>query len=631
MRYILLGLSCSLTACLEKENTPQDQQQDEETHAEDFEKDLLRESKTQETLEELNSDTVVFEVVSPPTSATAIQEEALIRDQNPDAGEGQKALVEEMVKKKSVKSAKLTKSKTQKIETGALLGGKSSKSATPSSVLGGGLGGGVLGTEIGGLGSRGMTRGASGSGYGASMVGASVSNDVYRPTVQNTEQYTDHGVNEFTKTSDDAHSTFSIDVDTASYTISRKKIMSGTMPPISAVRAEEFINYFSYGYKAPKKDVFNISMKAFVDPLRSDHTYLRVGVQAKEFTRKSRPPLNLSFLVDVSGSMSYRDKLPLAKKSMKKLLESLRPDDTISISTYAGRTALILPATKGSNKEAITQAIEQMESGGGTAMSSGIDLAYQQVWKNFDPKKENRVVVLSDGDANIGNVHHIHLLEQIKSYADRGVTLSTIGFGTGNYKDTRMEQLANNGDGNYYYIDTEKEADNVFVEGFNSTMISVARDVKLQVEFDPKVVSSYRLVGYENRDIADKDFRNDRVDAGEVGAGHSVTALYEIKHTGSDGPLATTRLRYEPPGKDNTATERVYQLSSAKIQRTPSKDLMLAYTAATFAEVLRKSPYVHDVRLSDLYELVSQKNLSVELMNTIKKSMDINTATASVE
>ena len=264
-------------------------------------------------------------------------------------------------------------------------------------------------------------------------------------------------------------------------------------------------------------------------------------------------------------------------------------------------------------------------------MSSGIDLAYHQVWKNFDPNKENRVVVLSDGDANVGRVHHSDLLKQIKSYADRGVTLSTIGFGMGNYKDTQMEQLANKGDGNYYYIDTEKEADKVFIEGFNSTMISVARDVKLQVEFDPEVVSSYRLVGYENRDIADKDFRNDRVDAGEVGAGHSVTALYEIKHTGAEGPLATTRLRYEPPGEDSTATERVYQLSSAKIQKTPSKDLMLAYTAATFAEVLRKSPYVHDVELSDLHNLTKQKKLSVELMKTIKKAMEINTATASIE
>lgn len=679
MRYILLGLSCSLTACLETETTTQEQAQSqsdktqkhdhsneaqiqvqsneekeekqEDSYAQDTIKTSVDQDKT-EVSQELTaeeqeaiastyfgsaqligaeappsdlyegsfSDVEIHGLVSPPTPENSIPESGLA-----DAGEGAKAKTEEG----NIRLRKLDASKkARKVRA------PSSPATDSLSGGGGGLIGG-LGTRSRGLGKSGTATGLGGLGTKGgptrynSFVGDS--DNTYSPLVQNTEQYTDHGVNEFTKTSEDAHSTFSIDVDTASYTIARKKIMAGTMPRISAIRTEEFINYFSYQYKTPKSDVFNIDMKAFVDPLRSDHTYLRVGVQAKKFTQKTRPPLNLSFLVDVSGSMSYGDKLPLAKKSMKKLVESLRPDDTISITTYAGRTATILRATKGSNKKAIVQAIDQMESGGSTAMSSGIDLAYYQVWKTFDPKKENRVVVLSDGDANVGNVHYTDLLKQIKSYADRGVTLSTIGFGMGNYKDTLMEQLANKGDGNYYYIDTEKEADKVFVDGFNSTMISIARDVKLQVEFDPDVVSSYRLVGYENRDIADKDFRNDSVDAGEVGAGHSVTALYEIKHTGSEGPLATTRLRYEPPGADGTATERVYQLSSAKIQENPSSDLMLAYTAATFAEVLRKSPYVHDVKLSDLHNLAKQKKLSVDLMKTIKKAMDINTATASAE
>ena len=320
--------------------------------------------------------------------------------------------------------------------------------------------------------------------------------------------------------------------------------------------------------------------------------------------------------------MSEYDKLPLAKKSMRMLVESLRPDDVISISTYAGRTAQILPATSGSNKEAILRAIDSMESGGSTAMSSGMELAYEQVWKRFDPKKENRVVVISDGDANVGRTSYSEILSQIKSYANRGVTMSTIGFGMGNYKDTMMEQLANKGDGNSYYIDSSKEARRIFVEGFNSTMISIARDVKIQVEFDPKVVSSYRLIGYENRDIADKDFRNDRVDAGEVGAGHSVTALYEIKTTGEKGALATTRLRYEKPGKDGKAVERVYQLSSNTITSSPSKDIKLAYATATFAEILRKSPYVHEISLAQLATFAKESNLSAELQEMIQLAKD---------
>lgn len=619
MRIIILGLSCSLTACLEKQPTSSN----EHLHGNTLEKEThANDPAVEENQETKESD--------PHEKVSRFRAKGKM-----DAGEGAKAKSTkepiQLGKKKSgaisVRSAKKTQkpARSLNVQFGGLTKAEEGQLDSGSLGLSGkGIGGGGL--NIGGVGRKGIAS------RGLSSGSAVYSEPTYTSyIVPNTEQYTDHGVNKFVQTSKDAHSTFSIDVDTASYTIARKKVNSGMMPPISSVRAEEFVNYFSYGYTTPKKDVFHIDMKAFSDPLRSDHTYLRVGLKAKEYTQKTRPPLNLSFLIDVSGSMSRADKLPLAQKSLTMLLESLRPDDTVSISTYAGRTALILPATKGNNKKAITKAIAQMQAGGSTAMSSGIDLAYEQVWKNFDPKKENRVVVLSDGDANVGRIQHSALLQQIKSYADRGVTLSTIGFGMGNYKDTRMEQLANKGDGNYYYIDTEKEGRKVFVEGFNSTMISVARDVKLQVEFDPNVVSSYRLIGYENRDIADKDFRNDTVDAGEVGAGHSVTALYEIKYTGHDGPLATTRLRYEPPGKDTVATERVYQLSSAKIQKKPSKDLILAYTAATFAEVLRKSPYVHDVSLSSLYDLAMQKKLSVDLGNTIKKSMEVETATASIK
>jgi Ca-activated chloride channel family protein len=618
MRFFILGLSGSLAACLNKEpkqeTTILEMNQDEQAE--------IFESMPEETTESISIEEVSAEMSKPNDSKSKASEEpmesiqksksatSLIKTKKTDIT-NKEALVDDLLDEQKFISKNLSEvGKVGKVGEVGLRG---------VGLGGGGLGGvgGKHGSPQGRIGYR-------------SAIGDADNHNSFS-SHHNTEEYKDHGVNEFTQSTKDAHSTFSIDVDTASFTIARKKLNAGIFPPLSSVRTEEFINYFPYGYRAPQKDVFHIDMKAFVDPLRADHTYLRVGLKAKEYTRKTRPPLNLSFLVDVSGSMSSQDKLPLAQKSMELLLESLRPDDTVSISTYAGRTALILPATKGDNKEAILAAIQSMESGGSTAMSSGIDIAYKQVWKHFDPTKENRVIILSDGDANVGNTSQDALISQLKSYADRGVTLSTIGFGMGNYKDNRMEQLANKGDGNSYYIDSTKEARRIFVEGFNSTMISVARDVKIQVEFDPTVVSSYRLIGYENRDIADKDFRNDRVDAGEVGAGHSVTALYELKPTGAKGPIATTRLRYEAPGKDSTATERVYQLSSTKIQKNPSKDLKLAYAASTFAEILRKSPYVHDINLGQLLRYAEQEKLSKDLLDVLKKAQSIERTTVSIK
>ena len=244
-----------------------------------------------------------------------------------------------------------------------------------------------------------------------------------------------------------------------------------------------------------------------------------------EYSVDSRPPLHLTFLVDVSGSMSNADKIATGKEAMHMLVDTLHEGDSVALVTYAGNVSKILEPTYGDNKTQIHNAIERLNSGGSTAMSSGLDLAYEMAWQTFEPGAENRVVVLSDGDANVGNTSWQDMLKQIKSYADRGITMSTIGLGMGNYKDTRMEQLSNKGDGNNFYIDSRAQAHRVFVEDFNSTMISIARDVKIQMDFNPEVVQSYRLIGYENRDIADKDFRNDKVDAGEVGSGHNVTAL----------------------------------------------------------------------------------------------------------
>lgn len=418
------------------------------------------------------------------------------------------------------------------------------------------------------------------------------------------DTFTHHGVNPMTLVEEDAQSTFSIDVDTASYALSRRSLLGNQLPPEAAVRVEEFVNYFDYDYAQPSQDPFAVDMEAMPDPFRPGHHVLRVGVQGKELSQDERPPLHLVFLVDVSGSMSSADKLGLAKESLHMLVDNLREDDTVALATYAGRVAQVLEPTAASHKQRIHQAIRALKSGGSTAMSSGIDLAYQMADETFVTGHENRVVVLSDGDANVGRTSWDDMLGQIKGYADKGVTLSTIGFGRGNYRDTLMEQLANKGDGNNYYIDDDIQAKRVFVDELGGTLVTIARDVKLQVEFNPEAVAAYRLIGYENRDIADKDFRNDRVDAGEVGSGHNVTALYDVVlKDGYSRELATVRMRWEAPGADKAATERAFPFASTQLRETPalaSKDLRIAYTAGTFAEVLRGSGYAAEISLAEL-------------------------------
>ncbi len=426
----------------------------------------------------------------------------------------------------------------------------------------------------------------------------------------NAEDYTDHGVNPFTIVNQDALSTFSIDVDTAAYSISRRKLEGGSLPPQASVRVEEFVNYFDYGYTEPSSGPFGVHMEAMPDPFRPGHHVLRVGVQGDEISRAERKPVHLTFLVDVSGSMSSGDKLPLAKESLHMLVDSLREDDSVGLCTYAGRVARVLEPTSAANKRAIHDAIEALNSGGSTAMSSGIDIAYEMAWETFEEGHENRVIVMSDGDANVGNTSWETMLANIKGYADRGVTVSTIGFGMGNYKDTLMEQLSNNGDGNNYYIDDRDQAQRVFVEGLGGTMVTIARDVKIQVEFNPESVYSYRLIGYENRDIADKDFRNDRVDAGEIGSGHNVTALYDvILRDGYARELATVRLRWEAPGADKAASEKAFRFSHTALKETSyltSRATRIAYSAATFAEILRGSPHAAEISLERLAKFATQ-------------------------
>lgn len=520
----------------------------------------------------------------------------------------------------------------------------------------GGLGGGGTVDGLGGLGTKGAGRGATayaGKRSGATLgkkkssgtrvlrdsqqfavFSAEPSPDDQVDVVTNGEEYTDYGINPFVQTSNDALSTFSIDVDTASYTIARRKLNEGRLPNYASVRAEEFINFFDYNYDSTgltQANPFHVDMDIMEHPFKEDREILRVGLQGMEYTVDTRPPLHLTFLVDVSGSMSSQDKLPLAKESMHMLVDTLREDDTVALATYAGNISKILDPTFGDNKKAIHAAIDRLNSGGSTAMSSGLDLAYEMAWSSFEPGAENRVIVLSDGDANVGRTGWSTMLSQIQSYADRGITMSTMGFGMGNYKDTRMEQLANNGDGNNFYIDSKAQAHRVFVEDFNSTMLSIARDVKIQVEFNPKAVQSYRLIGYENRDIADKDFRNDRVDAGEIGSGHNVTALYEVvlaDKVRKDETLVTSRLRYEKPGPDSVATEQSWSVTRANIQ-DGNHATELAFAAGTFAELMRRSPYTGGISMSDLEaytkDIVKRGNKDEqELLSLIKQAEDLN-------
>ena len=424
------------------------------------------------------------------------------------------------------------------------------------------------------------------------------------------EDYKNYGVNAMTKAADDRFSTFSIDVDTGSYTIARKKLNDGYLPPAASVRVEEFVNYFGYDYPSPDNGAFGVHLEAAPSPFttKKDTYLLRVGVQGKQISSAERKPVHLTFLVDVSGSMSQPDKLPLAQKALKLLTKNLREGDTVALATYAGRTAKILDPTSVRERDKILDAIDQLSSGGGTGMSNGMELAYQMALQNFKRDHVNRVIVLSDGDANIGPMSHEQILERIRHYVEEGVTLSTIGLGMGNYKDTMMEQLANKGNGNYYYIDDFAEAKKVFESQMDGTLQVIAKDVKIQVEFDPEKVPEYRLIGYENRDIADEDFRDDKVDAGEIGAGHTVTALYEVRMSPkADGRLATVRIRAKKPD-GYKAAEQEFHLRDTDVRNRisdASKDFQFAASVAMFAEILRESPYAKNIGL-DLVEEVAK-------------------------
>ena len=417
-----------------------------------------------------------------------------------------------------------------------------------------------------------------------------------------------YGVNPFIDTEDDRFSTFAMDVDTASYVVTRTFLGDGFLPDIDSVRVEEFVNYFEQGYEQPDEAAFSITIDGSPSQFGLDtHHMIRVGLQGKAITGEERKDATLIFVIDVSGSMAREDRLGLAKGSLRLLVDELRDSDKVGIVVYgsAGRILLEPTSVDADNKQTIINAIEAVSAGGSTFVEQGLELGYRMAADKADPERITRVIVLSDGVANVGATGAESILETIREYVDEGVTLTTVGFGMGNFNDVLMEQLANNGNGTYHYVDTLAEARRLFVENLAGTLQFIARDAKIQVEFDEESVRSYRLLGYENRDVADEDFRNDAVDAGEVGTGHSVTALYEIKindDVTDDMTLATVTVRYEHPdsGVVSEIEQSVTKGDLAAEFTDASTRYQLAAVVAEFAELLRHSYWAREGNLSEI-------------------------------
>ena len=431
----------------------------------------------------------------------------------------------------------------------------------------------------------------------------------------NTETYSPIEENIFHQAQSNPLSTFAIDVDAASYSNIRRFITGGQLPPRDAVRIEEMINYFSYNYPQPEGgDPFSINTEASVCPWNLQHWLVRIGLQGKRIPVESLPPSNLVFLLDVSGSMDEPNKLPLVKSAMSMLVKEIRPQDRIAIVVYAGAAGLVLPSTPGDQKDKIIDALDKLEAGGSTAGGEGIQLAYKVAQENFLKGGNNRIILATDGDFNIGPSSDGEMERLIEEKRQTGIYLTVLGFGMGNYKDSKMEILADKGNGNYAYIDNILEAKKVFVNEFGGTLFTIAKDVKIQVEFNPAVVQSYRLVGYENRKLNNEDFNNDKKDAGELGSGHTVTALYEIIPAGVDdhtspevdplkyqdpnqihdknsGEIMTVKLRYKKPDGDTSRLIEHVVNKEIENQDQVSENLRFASAVASMGMLLRDSEF----------------------------------------
>lgn len=454
-------------------------------------------------------------------------------------------------------------------------------------------------------GAAGMTASTMSAAPGAAL--AQKYRDAYGGGEYNTEEYSYISENGYKNVLEEPLSTFSVDVDTASYGNVRRMLRSGADIPADAVRIEELINYFSYDYPEPEGDQpFSVTTEYANCPWNEDNRLLMIGLQAKKIDFSDRPASNFVFLLDVSGSMYSNDKLPLVQKAFSMLAENLNKSDRVSIVTYAGYESVVLDGVSGDQTAKIVAALEDLEAGGSTAGAAGIEKAYELAQKHFIPGGVNRVILATDGDLNVGVSSESGLTRLIQEKRKSGVHLSVLGVGTGNIKDNKLEALADNGDGNYNYLDSVYEAKKVLVDEMGGTLVTVAKDVKIQVEFNPEQISGYRLIGYENRLLNNEDFHNDKVDAGEIGSGHSVTALYEIipadagnadgganlkyqtaPETTGSSELLTVSLRYKAPSGDTS--KLVEYPVEAACCKVPSENLSFAAAAAEFGMLLRDS------------------------------------------
>ena len=442
------------------------------------------------------------------------------------------------------------------------------------------------------------------------------------------EEYSSFAENRFKEATAEPLSTFSLDVDVASYSNVRRMINQGQKPEKDAVRVEQFINYFSYDYPKPTgKHPVNILTETQPCPWNKQNLLVRIGVKAKEIPSENLPASNFVFLIDVSGSMYSPNRLPLVKSSLKLLTNNLRDKDRVSIVVYAGAAGEVLPSTSGADKQKIFEALDALEAGGSTAGGAGIELAYKVALKNFIKGGNNRVILCTDGDFNVGVSSEKGLENLIEEKRKTGVYLTVLGYGMGNYKDSKLQILSQKGNGNHAYIDNIQEANRVLVQEFGSTMYAVAKDVKMQVEFNPAYVSAYRLVGYESRLLNKEDFNDDTKDAGELGAGHTVTAFYEIIPVGVKNPyggvdelkyqkssssslakgvqnneMMTVKLRYKPLGSESSVKMEIPVLTSDK-NKAPSTDFTFASAVAMFGQLLRNSDFKGAATYDDVVAL----------------------------
>jgi Ca-activated chloride channel family protein len=471
------------------------------------------------------------------------------------------------------------------------------------------------------------SRGAQKACYEMTSAPCDVSGGYMLPPGYNTEEYSRIYENRFLEVTQNPLSTFSIDVDPASYANVRRFLNYGQLPPKDAVRIEEMINYFDYDYPLPDDGrPFSIIANAGPCPWNSGHRLARIGIKGKEISRDKLPPTNLVFLIDVSGSMQSPDKLPLLKSAFKMLVNQLRPNDRIAIAVYASSEGLALPSTSGKDKKVILDVLDKLEAGGCTAGAAGIQLAYRTAKENFIKGGNNRVILATDGDFNVGVSSTSELIRMIEQKREAGIFLSVLGFGSGNLKDSRMEQLADKGNGNYAYIDNITEAKKVLVNQMAGTLFTIAKDVKIQVEFNPARVKAYKLIGYENRMLNKEDFNDDRKDAGELGVGHTVTALYELVPAGSNekisqvddlkyqkvqakpsgsfsGELMTVKLRYkDPDGQASQLISKPVRDGGADMAMLP-EDLRFASAVAEFGLLLRDSEHKGKASYRQVLEL----------------------------